>query len=173
MFTPNEIEKCGDIIKIKLLHGLFATIDAEDYDKIKGFRWYAYYDRTTRGYYCRKNIPNFGTIHLHRLIMDVSDKKMQVDHINHNTLDNRKVNLRICTQNENQKNSLLRLDNKTGFKGVSYDKNKRKYVSGIRHNNRRIHLGYFENPEDAAKAYDQKAIELFGEFKKLNLLEIC
>lgn len=93
-------------------------------------------------------------------------KGFQVDHINHDKLDNRKSNLRIVTQQQNLMNRKVFKNNKTGFKGVSvYGE---KYRASIRKNGKREYLGFFKNPIDAAKAYDKRAIELFGEYAVLN-----
>jgi hypothetical protein len=93
---------------------------------------------------------------------------MIVDHINGNTLDNRKLNLRICKNEENVRNQKLSKRNKTGYKGVSYNKRLEKFCATIRFKNKTICLGHFENKIDAAIAYNNSAIKYFGEFSKLN-----
>jgi hypothetical protein len=91
-----------------------------------------------------------------------------VDHINHDTLDNRKSNLRECGMIENSRNQQKERRNKTGFKGVFWHKASRKYQAGIGHKYGFVYLRLFDKKEDAALAYDMKAKELFGEFALLN-----
>jgi hypothetical protein len=100
-------------------------------------------------------------IRLHRLIACAVDG-LFVDHINGNTLDNRRENLRVCTNAENTRNQSDRHRNKTGYKGVVKVKN--KYKAKIMFEGRGIHLGYFNTPEEASLIYEKKAKELFGEF---------
>lgn len=90
-------------MKIPLTQGQFAIIDDEDYEKVKPHKWRANYCKGISNYYvqnCGWGVP---TIMMHRLIMN-APKGLVVDHINHNTLDNRKSNLRVCTQSENLRN---------------------------------------------------------------------
>jgi len=95
-------------------------------------------------------------------------KGLTVDHINGNKLDNRKENLRNCTLYENNLNKDKRRHNTTGFKGVDFFKQYQKYRARVRYDKKEYHLGYFDNAEDAAKAYNIKALELHGEFARLN-----
>ena len=113
---------------------------------------------------------------MHREITN-APKGMQVDHINGNTLDNRKENLRVCTRSQNMMNRGKQNNNKSGYKGVSYMKKKdpnyeypKPWRAQIKcpTNQKVIHLGCYKYPEQAARAYDKKAIELFGEYAQLN-----
>lgn len=90
----------------------------------------------------------------------------EMDHINGNRLDNRICNLRVVSGSENMGNSKPHADSRTGFKGVHYDKNKRKWGAQICHKGKRIFLGRHSTPELAHKAYKAKATELFGEFAR-------
>ena len=90
-----------------------------------------------------------------------------VDHINGNTFDNRKTNLRLCSRTENRLNSKVKKNSKTGFKGVVAADN--KWAARIYKNNQCFWLGRFSTKEEAAKAYDEKAQEFFGEFARFNL----
>lgn len=115
---------------------------------------------------------------LHRLITNCP-KGMVVDHINHNTLDNTRENLRVCSVGENNMNRRYSARSDTGslrnFRGVykSYNcKSKQRWQAKIAKGNKtNIYLGTFDSQEAAAKAYDKKAKELFGEFAKLNFPE--
>ena len=91
-----------------------------------------------------------------------------VDHINGNPADNRKVNLRLATEINNQRNMCLPRHNTSGYKGVGFRKDRGKCRAYISIRNRTKHLGYFDNAEDAARAYDEAACFYFGQFACLN-----
>ena len=93
---------------------------------------------------------------------------MQIDHINGNGLDNRKVNLRLCNSSQNQRNARKRKSGTSRFKGVDWHKESKKWRARICVNRKRIHIGRYKSEFEAAQAYDKKAIELFGEFASLN-----
>lgn len=139
-------------------------IDEEDFDKIKNFTW------CVTGGYARSRYPRDKNnkqkqINMHRLIMNVTDPKIQIDHINMNKLDNRKQNLRTCNQSQNQANTLAAKRNKTGFKGVRFKTGKYEAVIW---KDKQIYLGRYNTAQEAAKVYNKKAKELFGEFANLN-----
>jgi hypothetical protein len=110
------------------------------------------------------------TLALHRLIMN-PPKGMMVDHINGDGLDNRRANLRVCTNAENGRNQRLSKNNKSGYKGVSWFKRDKKWRSKIKHEGKSRCIGLFDCPEKAARAYDAVAKELFGEYANLNFPE--
>lgn len=89
---------------------------------------------------------------LHRVIMGVTDPKVVVDHINRNRLDNRKVNLRLCTNQENCRNMSLKKNNTSGFSGVMWDKTRNKWVARLKLNRHSKHLGRFDTIEEAISA---------------------
>ena len=96
---------------------------------------------------------------------------MMIDHINHNGLDNRRENLRICTNAENNRHRRKPKNNTSGYKGVCWDKSKKKWRARIEKDNKNIHIGYYNILEEAARAYDAKAKELFGKYAQLNFPE--
>lgn len=100
---------------------------------------------------------------MYHSLATVSDL-LQVDHIDGDRLNNAKENLRECTRSENQRNRGMQENNKSGFKGVSFDKSRNKWQAGIGVNGKRISLGRFDTPELAYSAYCKKASELHGEF---------
>ena len=89
---------------------------------------------------------------------------LQIDHINQIKTDNRIENLRLATHSQNQSNRPKQKDNKSGFKGVSWKRQHKKWVAQINHNNKKIHIGYFDTPELAHAAYIAATIKLQGEY---------
>lgn len=140
-------------------------IDDEDYDLVKNYLWYLH--KTNSGFYIR-GYKNNKFIYLHRLIMNAKPKQF-IDHKNHNTLDNRKINLRCCTIKENGRN-VRKTKNKTSskYKGVTFFKRDKKWQAKIQVDGRTIHLGYFVQEIDAAVAYDNAAKKYFKTFAKTN-----
>lgn len=153
-----ESPKYGDIEVI---------IDKEDLIHINKYTWHLKYDKKIDGFYISSQYKNKHLI-LSRIILNLTDPKIKADHINHNTLDNRKINLRKCNNSQNNCNKFLTSDNKSGYKGVSWRLDCKKWRSTIYKNNKCIHLGYFKNKIDAAKAYNEAAIKYHGEFAYLN-----
>ncbi|MEN6578328.1 MAG: HNH endonuclease [Phycisphaerales bacterium] len=151
---------------IPLTRGKFAIVDAGDYEWLSKYRW------CTLGpgehpYACRRE--NGKTIYMHRQIMQPPEG-MCVDHIEGFTLDNRRANLRICTPAENMRNRRGNCGRDLP-KGVTYQRHCNKYRAGIAIDGKPMHIGYYDDPIEAAKAYDRKALELFGEFARLNFPE--
>lgn len=133
-------------------------IDLEDIPKVKSIGWHLTQSkRNTR--YC---ISNKGVL-LHRLLMD-DPEGMVIDHINHNGLDNRKCNLRICTNQENICNCEIPKNNKSGCKGVYWAKDKQKWTVQVTINNKTKYIGRYENLEDAIKARQEASKKYYGDF---------
>jgi len=154
------------------IKGYKVLIDDEDYERMRKHGWCVRV-MSQHMIYFRSNISGFGKGRismLHRFIVGcVPNDGKTVDHINGNTLDNRKCNLRICTQHENSRNQRIRKNNTTGYKGVRI---RRQYThtwdAYIMVDNKQISLGVWDNIEDAAHAYDIAALYYFGEFARLN-----
>lgn len=143
---------------IPLTQGKFAKVDNEDFDRFKDINWHV----STRNYVYNKKV---GLIH--RLILNPPDNT-SVDHINNNPLDNRKQNLRICTQHQNTMNQSPQKGSSSKYKGVYRVTERRKWKAQIVCDGVHNSLGSFKTEQEAAKAYDKKALELFGEFAYLN-----
>ena len=107
---------------------------------------------------------------MHRVIMEPPNG-VEIDHINRNEIDNRKENLRKASHRENLMNRRPNRGSSSMFKGVTLYKKTLKWASKIALNGKFIFLGYHKNEEDAARAYDKKAKELFGEFAYINFTE--
>jgi len=154
--------------RIQLTNGLEAIVDDEDYNELIKYNWYGnkqgnriYVKRKTR----KLDNRDEKIISMHRQIMNFPEGRY-IDHINHNGLDNRRCNLRICSHTQNMWNRKRRVHTKSGLMGVSWFKKVRKWRASIS-----LTIGYFDSKEEAAKAYDEAAKKLFGEFANLNYSE--
>ena len=157
----------GMTIKIPLNHGKTALIDDEDYEKVSHRKWQYSKGYAVSGSYLPKN-----HLRMHRVILGLSHNDHQsVDHINGDRLDNRKTNLRLCTNSQNQANRDAPTTNTSGYKGVTYHRGKKAWMASANHNNKAYFAGYHQTPELAAKAYDELAKKLWGDFAKLNFHE--
>jgi len=161
--------------EILLTQGQVALVDDEDYDKLNMHKWYAHWIPNTRSFRAQRNSSSKNgeskIIRMHRIVMDAQPGQ-QVDHRNHNTLDNRRENLRLCTASENQHNLRPHTIRSSVFKGVNWDKPTHKWKARIQLNGHQYHLGRFADETKAACAYDSAARKLFGEFAHLNFQNI-
>jgi hypothetical protein len=157
---------------IPLTQGKIAIVDDADFEQVSRFRWCASRDYSGGFVVMRVDLSSGRrkTILMHRQLLGLTDPKIDTDHINHNTLDNRRANLRICTHQQNIFNMKLR-SHSSKFKGVSWHKQCRKWEGYIEVNDKKIHLGLFEDEREAAKAYNAAAKKYFKEFACLNDLE--
>jgi len=152
---------------IPLTRGMFAIVDAEDFDRLNEYKWFAN-EGDGRWRATRSGSVKNGekiTVHMHREILS-TPAGCEIDHINGNDLDNRKCNLRVSTHIENMRNMKMHKDNKSGYKGVS--RHQGRWQVYIRVNNKNTRIGMFSDKLEAARAYDKAAIEAFGEFAKVN-----
>lgn len=134
-------------------------IDLEDLDKVKKYNWHI-----CNGYVAaNEKVRQF---RLHQMILGFP--KCNIDHIDRNPLNNRRSNLRLCNQQQNTANTGLFKNNSSGYKGVSWDKSRSKYMAKIKINGITVNLGRYITAEDAAIAYNNKAKESFGKFARLN-----
>lgn len=156
--------------QIPLTKGMVALVDNEDFDNLSKYKWYAHESKKGQ-FYARYDAPGKKRILMHRYIMGIEDRKIQVDHINGDKLDNRKENLRVASNRQNSRNhSKLKSNNTSGFRGVCFVKRTGKYVAYVRDTEgKRKHLGSFTDAVSAAIAFDKAAKEIYGEFcGKLN-----
>ena len=153
-------------------HGVVKTlIDDEDFHLIQGLKLYVCLEANKSGGNFRVRVYVGGkNEYLHRFIMGVcGNKLLMVDHKYGNTLDNRRSNLRLCGTAENQHNRKKSNQASTSiYKGVRWHKRDKRWIAQTKLNGKDIHIGSFLNEKDAAIAYNEKAIELFGEFALLN-----
>lgn len=154
--------------EIKLSQGLVAKVDDDDFVKLSNFTWYA---SKNRKYYARRHQMINGKkskVYMHREIMEVTEPELFVDHIDGDGLNNTRANLRVASHSENLANVPKRNGTSSKFRGVNYKKSTGKWQVQIQHNNKLYWVGSFDSEIEAAKAYDKKAVELFGEFAQLN-----
>jgi hypothetical protein len=137
-------------------------IDACDMERVQVYRWYITSDGYMETGIDKKNVR------LHRFLLNVTDRKQCVDHINGQKLDNRKANLRLCTQRQNCQNRQTRCNSSSFYKGVSWDRSNNKWRARIYISGNPKFLGNFTDNEEAARAYDKAAREYFGEFACVN-----
>ena len=157
--------------EIQLTQGKVALVDDEDYEYLIQWKWQV--NKNGNKFYAVTSWlinGKYRTINMHRLITNNKNTKMHTDHINGDGLDNRKINLRICTHSQNAMNRGAQSNNKTGHKGVSYEKKLNKFKVQIRVNKKNITIGYYINLNDAAKAYNSAALKYHGEFAQLNVI---
>jgi len=157
------------MIEIPLTQSQAVLIDDEDFDLVSGYKWYSLWNIHVHSFYAVTNIikpdGKRTSLYMHRLIMGAK-KGQQVDHIHHRTLDNRKSELRLCTNSQNQHNRVKYANNSSGFKGVCFDKHRKKWKAQITLNCKYKFLGHYDTPELAYAAYCRAAAELHGEFAR-------
>lgn len=154
---------------LQLSQGKIAKVDDDDFEWLSRWKWHMH----NRGYAVRNALLNESgpkSIRMHRAIMNAPEG-VEVDHIDHDKLNNQKNNLRLCTRAENMGNTLIRKDNTSGYKGVDFYKKYKRWRAKIRKDNQLIHIGFFDDPISAAKAYDEMAKKLFGQFANINFGE--
>lgn len=158
--------------EIPLNHGRVALVDDSDYDYLIQWNWTGGMGKNGK-FYARRGVmfpgnKNPKTIWMSRVIMGVEDPRIFVDHISGDTLDNRKENLRIVNNQQNSFNKGPNKNNTSGYKGVGWAKDKRKWKATICKDSKDIHLGFYPTIEEAANAYNNAAKEHFGEHAWLN-----
>lgn len=154
--------------RIPLTKGLYAVVDDDDYEHLSQWKWHVITSGLRR--YAARTDHSTGKkrmILMHRVIT-AAPAGMDVDHRNHDTLDNQRENLRVATRSLNSINQRIKTNNTTGYKGVSLDRRRGTYNAYITKDRARRFLGGYESAEEAAAAYDNAALELFGEFACTN-----
>lgn len=156
---------------IKLTQGQWAMVDNEDYKELSQYKWYAKKDHNT--WYALRAVGSLPgkqkTIQMHRTILK-PDKGLVVDHINHDGLDNRRFNIRVCTHAENSRNKIIQTGGTSLYKGVCWHKRDKKWAVQIKVDNKMRHLGSFKCEKEAAAAYNEAALAYHKEFAHLNVI---
>ena len=163
--------------EIQLTQNQVAQIDDEDFEWLSEWKWYAWRRSEIYGWYAIRSDKIDGQpvqVRMHVAIWERHNEQSVlegnvVDHHNGNSLDNQQSNLRQASFVQNRQNSRMRSDNSSGFKGVSLVSGKEKFRAYISPpNTKPIHLGTFDSILEAAEAYNTAAIEIHGEFARLN-----
>jgi hypothetical protein len=151
--------------EIKLTNGMIALVDDADFEWLNKYTWSydgkKYAKRTQSRTILKKDLT------MHREIMGFPENK-QVDHINGNKLDNRRENLRLCSNSENLCNRGKQKNNTSGYKGVTWNKNNKNWMAQINVLGKYIYIGSYPEKELAARAYDEAAKKYHGLFSKPN-----
>jgi hypothetical protein len=142
-----------------------ALVDDCDFEWLSKFTWHfkvSGYATMNYGGTLRKQIA------MHRVILGISDSAIQVDHKDHNKLNNCRGNLRVCTGKQNGANRSPRKGSTSNYLGVSWFKRDKKWICHIKKDGKSKHLGVFNDENEAARAYDSAARSIHGEFANLN-----
>lgn len=155
---------------IELLGGKQAFVDAVDHAYLSQWRW-SFEARRKTGYAYRKAHGRRGRIYMHRSVAErrrdlIAD--CDVDHVDGDGLNNRRCNLRPATRSQNNANGCRPKNNTSGYKGVYPHSLVDKWVAQIGVAGKRVYLGLYTDPRDAARAYNQAAVQHFGDFARLN-----
>jgi hypothetical protein len=160
--------------QIQLTQGQFAIVDDEDFDRLNQHKWYAAWRESTKSFYAVRNERQPDgrqlQIQMHRQILGLEKGDCrQGDHRESGlTLDNRRNNLRVATKLQNSRNRKLNANNIARFKGVSWNESAKSFQVRICVDGAMVYLGYRADKTEAARIYDRAAIQLHGEFARLN-----
>jgi hypothetical protein len=154
----------------------FAIIDQEDEEKISRYRWYRSFTGSGNPQIRASALGKLATqnkkVLIHRIIMDCP-QGMVVDHINGDIFDNRKSNLRICTNKENSRNQIKRKIGSSKYKGVYFHRkanSPNKWIARLVHDGKLVYCGNFYTEYAAGMAWDMAAKSYQGEFARCNIL---
>jgi hypothetical protein len=160
--------------EIPLTKGYVALVSDEDYERVSRFKWYA--DVGSQTVYGRRTIRNMDgkrtQLGMHRFVMGVTDPNIEVDHRDHNGLNNQQENLRVSSRSQNMSNTRKQQGTSSQFKGVSLERSRGKWQVVICVNKKQKHLGYFTDEVEAAMFYDDAARRHFGAFALTNFPEV-
>lgn len=160
MTTPSE-----EYREIPLTQGQVAKVSPHRFEELNQYRWWTLKRRGHATFYAATTLKGGRKMYMHRMVLGLAfgDKRM-ADHINRDGLDNRDSNLRFATPSQNCHNATTRIDNGSGFKGVSFHKRDKRFQAYIHADRVYKHLGYFGTAEEAHAAYCEAAKRLHGEF---------
>lgn len=155
------------------VRGGYALIDDGDLPLMDGYDWWVSRRRYTNSNasYVMGTTGRMGKlVYLHRIILGLkTGDGVEVDHINNDGCDNRRTNLRTVTHTHNLAN-MVKVRGTSRYKGVHWARNEGKWHSNISYNDKTVPIGYFDSEEDAARAYNRKAVELYGGYARINVI---
>jgi hypothetical protein len=166
MTRPIAID--GEVAYVTLTRGCVAVIDAADVHLVEGWNWSATPSKGTFYAQRRTRVDGGRTIMMHRAILGLVDRATHVDHIDGNGLNNRRCNIRPCSIAQNQHNRGMSRTNTSGYKGVSWDAQGKKWGASIRAFGRQMNLGRFNTAEEAHAAYCAAAEKYHREFMRVD-----
>lgn len=154
--------------------GRFAIVDDEDFELVSKYSWYCI--EKENNFYAKRTfviklngIKRYKYVYMHRYILGISESEIFIDHWDHNGLNNQRYNLRKASRSNNGCNRIKSKIAASKHKGVV--KHGKKWQAACSKDKKKFHLGSFSNEIDAAKAYNEMALKLHGEFAKLNIIE--
>jgi len=159
-----DAQESTNVKRLELTRGYYALLDAEDYEFARRFKWRAVIKGKWTNAYGRVDGED---VFMHRALLKAKQGE-QVGHKNSNGLDNRRCNVRLCTQPENRRNNEVAAHTTSGFKGVCYSKRYRSWRATIGIMNRDYSLGSYATKIEAAIAYNIGSVEFHGPFARLN-----
>lgn len=155
--------------KLALTKNQFTTVSAVDFPALSQDNWAAWWNPSTNSFYAVRRIKignsRSFTLGMHKVVC-MTSHGYEPDHISTDTLDNSRLNLRAATRGQNMANSGKRRNNTSGYKGVSWNKQRNRWIAQIKVDGVGRYLGLFKDPAMAHAKYMQAAIELFGEFAR-------
>ena len=155
---------------ISLTQGQFAQVDDDDFEVLNQWKWCA--QNTKTGFYAARKDSTGYYILMHRLILGLTDKSIKGEHIDRNSLNNQRYNLRKATHAQNMSNRRVLTKTSSKYLGVRWFARDKKWYAGITKDNKSMHIGSFDTEIEAALAYNNAAKKLHGEFANLNLLSL-
>ena len=167
VYPPAILGYICSMKNIPLTQGRFAIVDDADFDWLNQWKWqYSHKGYAVRSFY--KN-GKMEYVEMHRSL-NKTPAGFQTDHRDGDRLNNQRFNLRTASASQNAMNRKPRADAKSKFKGVSWSKQKSRWVSRIFFDKKSIHLGFFEEEKEAAIAYNEAAVNKYGNFARLNII---
>ena len=167
--TPGQDFEFAGPRVIELTRGQVALVDADDYDRLQSMPWHASH-RGMGKYYARSTLRENGrkrTVRMHRVILG-APHGYEVDHVNGDSLDNRKANLRLVTKAQNVHNSDKPSTSLQRFKGVRPRKNASAWEARMSQNGKTVTIGHFDTEQEAAAAYDSAVLAVRGSYARTN-----
>lgn len=151
--------------QISLTQGQFTTVDDADFETLSKFKWYYHQGRAVRKPRAIER-RRIGFVWMHREIVKPTKNKV-VDHINGNTLDNRRENLRECTRSQNQWNKRLRIKSTTGMKNIYWNSKKKRYIVSFQKYGKKHQYGQFSELDKAIKSRNEAALVIHEGFNQV------
>lgn len=163
-----DLQPVQEVYRIPLTQGQFALVDKEDFEELSKRKWSAKWSKNTKSYYAARSqwavdTKKNHTIQMHRQILG-HPSGMVVDHRNGDTLDNRRINLRVATHSQNSRNQKKKSGNQSGYKGVGWSKSRQYWEVRLRIKGKYVHMVGFSSKEKAYEAYKKAAVQLHGDF---------